>query len=122
MNCSIDLVRFKVQDTDYPEFLEWHYRQHPGLESRSYDEQLSARDRSLFGNVFAVVSNLRGLGHEAWDVHANNEFMQKMWPREHALSVSDTQWRFRLRRHMVPWVYRAPRAWFYSILAAQIES
>jgi len=47
--------------------------------------------------------------------------MQKTWAREHALTISDLQWKFRWRRQVVPWVSRVPRSWFYPILAAQIK-
>jgi spore maturation protein CgeB len=114
-------MKFLIVSTDYPEFLRWHYGQRPGCQDRSYDEQLRFRDDSLFAEVHACVRNLRKLGHEAWVVHANNEFMQKTWAREHALTVADRQWNFRLRRHVVPWVSRISRAWFYPILAAQIK-
>jgi spore maturation protein CgeB len=114
-------VTFLILNVDYPEFLQWHYGRHPGLGEKSYDEQLTLRDHSLFGDPYACASNLRKLGHEAFDIHANNEFMQKTWAREHGLTVADSQWKFRLRRGMVPWVSRIPRAWFYAVLAAQIK-
>lgn len=114
-------MKFLIMTADYPEFLDWHYRQHPWLKNEPYDEQHRLRDESLFAEIHANVSNLRNLGHEAWDVYANNEFMQKMWAREHALTVSDTSWQFRLRRRTVPWISRIRRAWFHAVLAAQIK-
>jgi spore maturation protein CgeB len=114
-------MKFLIINTDYPEFLRWHYGQRPRFQHHSYEELLRLRDDSLFAEVHACMRNLRKLGHEAWVVHANNEFMQKTWAREHGLMVSDTQWKFRLRRQVVPWVSRMSRAWFYPILAAQIK-
>ena len=42
-------MKFLIINTDYPDFLHWLYAQHPGLEDRSYKEQLDARSESLFG-------------------------------------------------------------------------
>ena len=114
-------MKFLIISTDYPRFLRWYYGQHPRSQDLSYEEQLRRRDDSLFAEVHACVRNLRKLGHEAWVVHANNEIMQKTWAREHALTISDLQWKFRWRRQVVPWVSRVPRSWFYPILAAQIK-
>ncbi len=117
-------MKFLILSTDYPEFLHWLYTQHPGLENQPYEEQMRVRVESLFGVADFYSSNLRKLGHEAWDIHANNEFMQKAWAREHGMSVppEDYSWRFRFRRGIVPWVSRVKnRRWFYGILAAQIK-
>lgn len=46
------------------------------LEHQSYEEQLQARVDSLLGVPDFYLSNLRGLGNEACDNHANNQFMQ----------------------------------------------
>lgn len=116
-------MRFLILNTDYPDFLRWLYAQHPGLEKQPYEEQMRVRNESLFGVADFYSSNLRKLGHEAWDIHANNEFMQRAWGKEHRVAVSeDYEWRFRLRRGMVPWVSRVrSRKWFYEVLAAQIK-
>ena len=116
-------MKFLILNTDYPEFLRWLYREHPGLDSRSYDEQMATRNESLFGVADFYSSNLRKLGHEAWDIHANNEPMQKAWAREHGVKFSErAEWKFRLRRGIVPWFSRVEDcSWFYEILAAQID-
>lgn len=116
-------MKFLLLNTDYPAFLRWLYAQHPRLEKTHYKEQMQARVESLFGVADFYSSNLRKLGHEAWDIHANNEVMQRAWGKEHGLKLSpDSGWRFRLRRGIVPWVKRVRGGkWFYEILAAQIE-
>ncbi len=80
-------MNYIILNTDYPEFLSWLYAHHPGLEQKSYEEQIRARNESLFSTADFYSSNLRKLGHEAWDIHANNEWLQKMWAREHGLDV-----------------------------------
>lgn len=76
-------MRFLILNTDYPEFLEWFYSQHPGLESRCYREQSEARYRSGFGVGDFYSRNLRELGHEAVDLYANNQFLQQAWMADH---------------------------------------
>jgi spore maturation protein CgeB len=116
-------MRFLIINTDYPQFLSSLYGQHPGLESEAYEEQLQLRNESLFGVADFYSSNLRELGQAAWDVHANNEFMQQQWAQEQGLRVSPArQWQFRLRKGVVPWWFRVTnQKWFYEILAAQIR-
>ncbi len=52
-------MRFLILNTDYPEFLWWLYAQHPGLEEKSYEEQMRARAESLFGVSDFYSSNLQ---------------------------------------------------------------
>jgi len=115
-------MRFLLLSTDYPDFLTWHYGAHPGLDQQPYEVQSLARAESLFSLADFYSSNLRKLGHEAWDVDVNNEPMQKAWGRQHDLRVDDAgPWQFRLRRGFVPWATRTNSAWFYDVLAAQIK-
>lgn len=132
--------RFLILNTDYSEFLHWLYAQHPGLEKQSYEEQMRTRVESLFGVSDFYSSNLRKLGHEAWDIHANNEFMQKAWAREHGMRVEEPalmlqRWQRTLQRAqwvaaLTPLRYLKPLlrpvlrsldSWIYDILAAQIK-
>ncbi len=139
-------MKFLILNTDYPEFLCWLYSQQPGLEQAPYSEQLQARMKSLFGVADFYSSNLRRLGHEAWDVHANNEFMQKAWASENGIQVTEAvvtsrRWQragqlaqnvmakapLRHARHLARPLFRfvngnnGQPGWFYDILAAQIK-
>jgi len=136
-------LRFLILNTDYPEFLHWLYGQHPDLERMPFEEQMRVRAESLFGVADFYSSNLRRLGHEAHDVHANNEFMQKAWARENGISVEEPtpmvhQWQGALRqarrvasstplRYLRPFFRPVLRSldgrekWFYDILAAQVR-
>ena len=136
-------MRFLILNTDYHEFLCWLYAQHPVLEKQSYEEQMRVRNESLFGVADFYSSNLRKLGHEAYDIHANNEFMQRAWTREHGMQVEESapmaqMWHGVLQQAkrvaartplrylkplfrpvLRPWDRQQP--WFYDILAAQIK-
>jgi spore maturation protein CgeB len=83
-------MRVLILNTDYPEFLAWLYAQNPGLEEKSYDEQMRVRMESLFGVADFYSSNLVKIGHEAWDIHINNDFMQRRWAKEHGLRSDET--------------------------------
>jgi spore maturation protein CgeB len=136
-------MKFLILNTDYPEFLCWLYARHPGLESQPYEEQMRVRVESLFGVADFYSGNLRKLGHEAWDIHANNEFMQKAWAREHGIRVEEPTpteqraiavlSRARWMAAKTPLRYLKPlfrpvlrsldsqQSWFYDILTAQIK-
>jgi hypothetical protein len=83
-------MKWIILNTDYPHFLESLYEDHPGLASRSYDEQLRVRNESLFGTADFFSTNLARLGHEAWDLHFNNEALQKAWAVEHGVEIGTT--------------------------------
>jgi hypothetical protein len=113
-------VRFLILNTDYPEFLQWLYTRHQDLGQRTYAEQCAVRNATFFGLSDACSSNLRSLGHDAWDVYVNNERAQKAWAREHDMPVDATRWAGRLRRGVVPWVSRLPvMDWFADVLCRQ---
>src|SRR5215831_5540262 len=114
-------MRFLILDTDYPAFLDWLSVNNPALDKKPFDEQHRVHTEACFGVAGFCVSNLRVLGHDAQDFHVNNEVMQKQWAREHGLKEG-SDWQFRLRRGIVPWVSRNQvRWWFHDILAAQIK-
>jgi spore maturation protein CgeB len=116
-------MKLLMVNTDYPEFLDWFYAQHKGLQEQPYEEQVRVRAESLFGLADFYSSNLRKLGHEASDIFLNNESMQKMWAREHGLPrEKDLRWRLHRRRSFVPWFSRVRKMdWVKTILAAQVN-
>jgi hypothetical protein len=121
-------MRVLVVNTDYAEFLRWFYRRDPHLAEASYDEQMRARVESLFGVADFYTRSLRELGHEAWDVYANNAIMQRAWARENGFRLEG--WR-RDPRQAAWRAYRAVRRagarpsgaveLLPDILAAQID-
>lgn len=118
-------MRILILNIDYTGFLRSLHAEHDGLADRSYDEQLRVRNETLFGVADFYSSNLRALGHEAHELHANNESLQRAWAREHGVKVhhvSGDRWQFRMRRKIIPWASRLPDLrWMYEILAAQIR-
>lgn len=116
-------MRWLIVNTDYPEFIRRTYAEQAGLENATFDEQWRTRVATLFGVADFYSTHLRELGHEAWDVIANCEPLQKQWARERGLACGrDTRWRPKLRRGVIPWLSREPnRAWLYDILEAQLK-
>lgn len=118
-------MRFLIVNTDYPAFLCSLYAKYPGLEHSSYQEQMRVRMASLFGVADFLSGRLHELGHEAWDVHANNEPMQKTWASEHNVSfLSNRKRRFWKRRPDFPWMsfrFGQRPIWMYEVLAAQVK-
>ena len=115
-------LRFLIVNTDYPHLIRSLYAQRPGLEERSYEEQLQARMGTLLGLADFYSSNLRKLGHEAIDVLANHEALQFAWTREHGLKRRRHYWHFSLRRGFVPWIRHVDvQLGIYEILAAQVK-
>ncbi len=137
-------MKILIVNTDYQDFLVWFYAQHPGLEERTYVEQLGARHASLFGVADFYSHNLRQLGHEAHDLYANNRCLQFAWMRDFGYARSKANSRDRLIARLIgrarglttrwPLSYlsrlsqRMPGladpghpAWFYEILSQQIR-
>lgn len=128
-------MRVLIINTDYPSFLNSFYGRNPGLAEAPYAEQMRARNESLFGVADFYSSNLRALGHEAWDVHANNDILQNTWAAEHGIAAPEPGLIDRARpiaaasplKHLKPVLRPLVRAMFgtphrsYEILAAQIR-
>ncbi len=118
-------MRILILNLDYTGFLDSLYAGHPGLAGQPYKEQIRLRNESLFGVADFYSKNLNALGHEARELHANNEPMQQAWAREHAVPLRyapGMRWQLRMRRGVVPWASRLPdRRWMYEILGAQIR-
>jgi hypothetical protein len=63
------------------------YEKAPGLEEAPYDAQLNARNASLFGVADYYSRGFIALGHEAWEVHANNGPLQSAWMAAQGLAI-----------------------------------
>lgn len=138
-------MKFLIINTDYPDFLHWLYAQHPGLKDRSYKEQVYARKQSLFGVADFYSTNLCDLGHEAEEIYANNQWMQKSWAQEHGMIVAEStpviqrgarflrsspalaasapvRWLKSCAQPLLQSHLRRENRWFYDVLKAQIKA
>lgn len=134
-------MKILVIDTDYPKFLYDLYEKHQGLKEASYDTQMKVRMESLFGTANHYANNLGKLGHKAWPIYANNEYMQKAWAKEHGIHIIDDKKHYIMSQQIervkqivnyitfsseIPFLQLKKRvdlysAWFYNILTAQVE-
>ena len=85
---SVWHMKVLVINHDHPQFQRWFYSTLSDVDSKSYDELIALRHASLFGLAGFYSSNLRSLGHEAWDVRMNDEILQKAWARDHDTAVA----------------------------------
>src|SRR6202034_3227871 len=54
---------------------------------QGYDQQMAARNRSLFGAADFYSEGLKANGVEAADIHLNNRAMQSRWAAEHGVNI-----------------------------------
>jgi spore maturation protein CgeB len=99
-------MRILVLNADYPRFLDWFYRGHPGLENTSYTAQMLARNASLFGVADFYSRNFAALGHSAAEIHINNPWLQSAWAREHGMMFAPPEATAE-RRALPGWLQRA---------------
>jgi len=101
-------MRIIILNGEYPRFVAWLYRSHPGLETASYAAQMAARNASLFGLADFYSRNFTALGHSAADIHVNNGFMQSAWAREHGMAIETAEPVGQTRQDRLPgWLQRA---------------
>lgn len=81
--------RVLVVNTYYPEFLRDFYAARPGLDHRSYAEQLQALFAEAFGVGDAYSHGLTLAGAEAAEIICNADALQARWAVEHGLGSLD---------------------------------
>jgi hypothetical protein len=103
-------MRILILNADYPRFLSWLYGRHPGLDNATYVEQMAARNASLFSGADFYSRNFNALGHNAKEIHVNNQSMQSAWAREHGMTANTLEPRGTSRQLTAPpWLLRAAK-------------
>jgi hypothetical protein len=114
-------MRFLIANSDYPSFITSLYSSSPGLERRSYLEQLSARRETHFSVVGSYSAALRQLGHDATDIVINNARAQGKWAEERNIHrYRGRAPSFRLRRDKIPWLSWPQEDWLRHVFSAQV--
>lgn len=80
-------MRILILNTDYPRFLGALYAGQPDLAQASYAMQMQARNNTLFGVADFYSRNFRAAGHDAAELHVNNQILQYAWARENSPSI-----------------------------------
>ncbi len=127
-------MRVLILNTDYEAFLEDLYTHVHGLADMTYDEQMAARNRSLFGVADFYSQGLKANGVEAADLHLNNRAMQLRWAAENGIPIDERAERvegwgilatarrlYRARQKRTPDL-AAMSLWMRSVMIAQIEA
>ena len=81
-------MKFFIINNDYGDFIKKEYKNNKGLIKKSFDEQLQHRYDTLFGLSNFYSKNLTKLGHQAIDIIANHNYIQKQWAKENGLQLS----------------------------------
>jgi hypothetical protein len=117
-------MRFLIVNTDYAAFVDSLYAGRPGLADAPYATQMQARNDSLFGVADFYSANLRALGHEAQEVHANVEPLQRRWAADHGLRLPpEATLRRRTERRLRRLAgVRPPLAGLDRVLAEQVRT
>jgi spore maturation protein CgeB len=76
-------LRIVVLDTYFTDFLRDFYRARPGQEAKSYAEQRADLLAMSFGTSDCYSRNFNLRGHEAVELIANCEPLQRTWSSEH---------------------------------------
>jgi spore maturation protein CgeB len=92
-------MRIVIINTDYGPFLKGLYEGDPSLTHASYDEQMRRRNDTLFGGADFYSRHFIALGHDAWDVHANNGVLQSTWFKSRLLKSGQEDRSLRARLH-----------------------
>jgi len=87
-------MKFLFIHVYYPQFLKSFYQQkHGSVDSLSYKEHQRELLAELFGDADFYSDGIKKQGHEAEDIIANDEFLQKKWTIEQGYtsrSIIDT--------------------------------
>jgi spore maturation protein CgeB len=110
-------VRVLIVDTYYAAFLAARYAR-DDLAQRPYREQLDALMAERFGTADAYSHHLRQIGHEAAEVVANCEPLQRTWAREHSRARGAVALARALPERFGA---RLQRGAMHAVLAAQTE-
>jgi len=117
-------LKILIIDTYYYQFLRNFYIRHPDLPFLPYSEHWRILMDQCFGTADFYSSNLISLGHEATEVVANCEMLQRHWVREKGIGIGErkARWTIGIRKGFIPWPQRMQiNDWFYPILKAQIK-
>jgi len=116
-------VKFLIVHYDSGRFLDYYYRIRPEVASLSYSEQVAARVGTLQIWAGLYAPNLRAMGHSVEEIFIADPVIQRAWAREHLpKQPSETTWKFRMRRGLVPWLSRVTDdRWMWDVVEAQVK-
>lgn len=114
-------MKFFIINNDYQNFINWFYENNN--KNLDYEAQYNNRMQTFFATNDFYSYNLKQLGHEAWDIIANAEWMQKSWAASNSIKYKSSEIKFIFKKKIIPWLYlkKSWEAWYYPILIGQIK-
>ncbi|HWP46809.1 MAG TPA: glycosyltransferase [Candidatus Limnocylindrales bacterium] len=85
-------MRFQKFTTVYPIFIHQFLADNPDYESLSYQELYRRFTYTRYGSADFYAKHLEALGHEAEDLFASFEPLQKAWAREKGIKYGEDTW------------------------------
>jgi spore maturation protein CgeB len=76
----------------YPDYLKKFYKENQRILGLSYDDHQKILMDDCFGWSNFFQKNLESIGHTAYELVINDEFLQKKWAIEHNLNYSKNDW------------------------------
>lgn len=114
-------MKIIIIDTYYSSFLKSFWSEHHNLQKAKYHDQLSTLLSACFGTSDYYSYNLSKLGHDVYDIIANDEVSQRTWAKEHNISISNIHWLDRLRNLSIFHRFLGHPTWIQDIVLAQIS-
>lgn len=114
-------MKFLIIDTYYDKFLEKVYKKNESLKRMPYKKQRDYLLSLFFGTSDFYSYNLKKLGHQAEDIIANDEYLQKKWAKENNIKTDSISFLDKIKN--LPLVYKilGKPEWIQEIVLAQIE-
>lgn len=115
-------MKFLIVDTYYPAFLKSIRKSRLTLSKKKYKDQIRYLFSMCFGTSNFYSTNLRKLGHDAEEIIANDEVLQKTWARENSLAVKNLSFLDRLRKLPLAYKFIGRPDWVQAIAIEQIKT
>lgn len=114
-------MKFLIIDTYYPNFLTKVRKDNADLSKKSYSYQLNYLLKLCFGTSNFYSFNLKKMGHNAIDIIANDEILQRQWAKENSLNVSKGGLLSKIQ--LLPFIHKliGKPKWVQEIALAQIK-
>lgn len=114
-------MKIIIIDTYYSLFIDKYWKKNKNLQSSTYASQLQGLLSACFGTSDNYSFHLKKLGHEAWDIIANDKVSQQKWAKEHKVKYLDLPLYDRITS--LPYAYRllGRSPWVQQIVLAQVK-
>ena len=114
-------MKIFIINTDYYS-IDQFFLSNPNIRNWKYKKQYDVRMNSLIGTADFYSSNLKKIGHDAWDVIANLEPLQNQWAKENGIKLKYYEWNLTYKKGFIPWIKKKKKQLMFEILRSQIKA